>query len=245
MRIPFGFSIRAFATRRQRRIHFPHVLRLAVAGLTFWQTAAFADIIVESTDPVAYFGTATLLAPGGGVLFSQNYLFLTQLMSPDLSGQIQVDPNTNAYPILQNNIAQFGTLDFTEYLVEIFNTYSGGTFDGHSEPFYNPNDPLTFFPADANLTQALHNLPVPPGTTAQTLTDTGDVLRGSAQYVVSAPTPSGPDSIIQASINLDIFEHDYTAVAQPTAVPEPGSLWLLLASGVALACGRRNLKEKL
>jgi hypothetical protein len=219
------------------------IVRIATA-LAFSQIPAVASVIanaqspmviVESSDPDAYFGTATLLRPDGSVLSTQSYLFLSQAISPDSAANIQADPLAPSFPILENNITQFATVDNTEYLLQIFNTYSGGTFMGVAEPFYNPNDPLTFYPASADLTQALHNLPLPPGTIAQTITDTGDVQKTTIFYVVDAFAPGGTNVVLQASIALRVFEHDYTAVVSPA--PEP-STWLLMAGGMGAGLWR-------
>jgi hypothetical protein len=212
--------------------------------LALCSTGAKAGVVVESSDPDIYFGTATLLAPGGSVLFSQNYLFVTQSIGQGLAEQIQADSALAAFAIVQNNILQAATLDDNQYLIKIFNTYSGGTSNGHAEPFYDPNNTLAFFAASDQLSTALKNLPVPFGTMVQTLLDTGNVQQPGDQYIVVGPTPGGPDFAIQASIALRLFEHDFTAVAVPVSTPEP-SEWILISSGIALALLRSKLNWRL
>jgi hypothetical protein len=202
------------------------------AALSLFQSPAWGDpvIIVTSAEIHGYFGTATLLSPGGATLFSQNYLFLTTPISPDLAFDITADAysDADAFPIFQNNVGQFATLDSNVFVREISN---GNCYPG--TPFCDPNQALPILAADANLANALHMFPVSPGNTAVKLTDTGDVSKGSVQYVVFGFEPDGT-TVISASINIDLFEHDLTAVAEPNAAaPEPAT-WLLMLAGVAV-----------
>ncbi len=212
---------------------------LAVAGLLLSPTIVIGAVIITSAQINAYFGTGKLVSPGGLTLFTQDYLFFSNPISPDLAAEITTDPNANAFPIFQNNVTAGATFDSTLFVQGINN----GNCQA-AGPLCDPMHPLPIFPADASLTAALKNLPVPSGYTLQTLIDTGDVFKGNLpDFVVFGPATDGR-TIIQASINISLFEHDFTAIASPgAAVPEPATE-LLVAGAFAAACIRYRFTEQ-
>jgi hypothetical protein len=215
-------------------------LRLIGLALALVPIVSATPVIVTSAEIDGYFGTATLLGPGGTTLFSKNYFFLANPISSDLAFDIVsgTASNANLFPILQNNVGVFATLDPSVFVQEINNN-----FCHPAGPLCNPQQPLAILPADANLTQALHSLPVPAGDIAIPVTDTGDLFKGNVQDVVNGFAVDG-STIIQASINMRLYEHDFTAQASPTsAAPEPTS-GLLIVGALAMAFGYSALKNK-
>ncbi len=214
-----------------------------VAGLVLTQMVGFgcSRVIVTSAQINAYFGTAHAFNSRRRQRYSPRTISFFPIRSVRTWRRgLQPTSMPTAFPIFQNNVTAAATFDSILFVQEINN----GNCQPPS-PVCDPTHPLPILLADANLTAALQNLPVPPGDTLHTLIDTGDVFKGNLpDYVVSGLASDGT-TIIQASINISLFEHDFTAVAAPaSAVPEP-STWFLMAGGLGVALFRFKFKEKL
>jgi hypothetical protein len=173
---------------------------------------AKADIVFIDLQMDVFIGTATLSAPGGGVLSTKSAMTVDEFPSPDIATQMANDPLEPLY--VRNHISDF-----------IGNTDLGAVV--------NPLG-ISFADAEQNLLNQLTNQPQPFVVTG----DTGlfAVSVPFSLVYITGPFPGGSGHSYEGNLNVSVFERDL----QEAAVPEP-RLWLPLACllAVALAWRRR------